>query len=165
MNLYILRHGEAESIGPKHPTDGARPLTSTGRMRVEQSARGMVTVGVTAEKMIASPLVRARQTASIVHEGLGIGTDIEFTDALPTGDIGGIVRAVQAHARYEHIMLVGHEPTLSRLISILASGEPSTAIDLQPGGLCNLALDAIEVGQCATIQWCLAPNQLVSLGT
>lgn len=164
MNLYIMRHGEAETIGAEYPSDSVRPLTSNGRKRVELSTKGMKATDVTADKIISSPLVRARQTAEIVHQALGVATDIEFSGALPTGDIDGIVLAVQAHSRYENVMLVGHEPTLSRLVSVLASGSPDVAIDMQPGGLCKLTTDAIVVGKCATLRWFLAPRQLVALG-
>lgn len=163
VNLYILRHGEAESIGSKYPSDAARPLTPVGRERVEQSTSGMMTAGVSVGKIVSSPLLRARQTAEIVHKGLEVTTDLEFSDALATGDIGRIVNTVRAHASSENVMLVGHEPTFSRLISVLASGVPDTVFDLQPGGLCKLTLESLDVGQCAAISWLLTPVQLASL--
>lgn len=164
MNLYIMRHGEAENIGAEYPSDGVRPLTVNGRKRLELSTKGMSASGVAVDKVISSPLVRARQTAEIVHEGLAVVTNLEFSDALPTGDIDGIVQVVHAAAGYENVMLVGHEPTLTGLISVLLSGTLDTSIDMQPGGLCMLTLDAIVVGQCATLRWFLVPQQLVALG-
>jgi phosphohistidine phosphatase SixA len=130
-----MRHGEAENIGAEYPSDGVRPLTVNGRKRLELSTKGMSASGVA-----------------------------EFSDALPTGDIDGIVQVVHAAAGYENVMLVGHEPTLTGLISVLLSGTLDTSIDMQPGGLCMLTLDAIVVGQCATLRWFLVPQQLVALG-
>jgi phosphohistidine phosphatase len=164
VNLYIMRHGEAANLGAEFPSDGVRPLTFNGRKRVELSTKGLSASGVAVDKIISSPLVRARQTAEIVHEGLAVATNLEFSDALPIGDIDGIVKAVQAHTRHENVMLVGHEPTLTRLISVLVSGAAEAAIDMPPGGLCMLTLNTIVVGQCATLRWFPASNQLVALG-
>ncbi len=165
MNLYVMRHGEAENIGTQYSSDGVRPLTTNGRIRIERSTNGMINIGVNLDQIVSSPLVRARQTAEIVHDRLGVATDIEFSDDLPSGDIDGIVKTVSILGPLENVMLVGHEPILSRLISVLASGSPDTELNLEPGGLCKLTVDTILAGQCATIDWFLAPSQLVSLGS
>ena len=164
MNLYILRHGKAEPFGPSYPRDDLRPLSPMGMRRTERSTRGMAAANVVVDTIISSPLLRARQTAEIVHQGLGVAADIEFCDALATGDLNGIVTAVRAHERTKGVMLVGHEPTLSQLISILAFGAPGGAFGLKPGGLCKLQTYAIALGQCAVVRWFLTPKQLVGLG-
>ena len=138
MNLYILRHGKAEPLGPAYPRDDERPLSPGGWRRTERSTKGMAAANVAVGAIISSPLLRARQTAEIVHLGLGVAADIEYSDALGTGDLMGILSAVRSHERSKGVMLVGHEPTLSQLISILAFGAPGGALDLKPGGLCKL---------------------------
>ncbi len=164
MNLYILRHGKAEPFGPTYPRDDIRPLSLMGMRRTERSTRGMAAANVAVDTIISSPLLRARQTAEIVHEGLEVAADIEFSDALATGDLNGIVDAVRGHERTKGVMLVGHEPTLSQLISILAFGAPGGSFGLKPGGLCKLQTYAIALGQCAVVRWFLTPKQLVGLG-
>ena len=165
MDLYILRHGKAEPAGPKYPSDYVRPLTRKGRNRTERSARGMKVAGVIVDKIISSPLVRAHQTAEIVHEGLGVHADIELSDVIATGDLGAIVDTVRAHEwRSKGVMLVGHEPTLSRLISVLVCGVDDAAIDLRTGGMCKLEARYMDVRQCATILWFLTAKQLAALG-
>lgn len=164
MNLYILRHGKAEAFGPSYPRDDLRPLSMLGIRRTERSTKGMAAANVVVDTIISSPLLRARQTAEIVHQGLGVAADIEYSDALATGDLNGIVNAVRAHERTKGVMLVGHEPTLSQLISILAFGAPGGSFGLKPGGLCKLQTYAIALGQCAVVRWFLTPKQLVGLG-
>ncbi len=164
MNLYILRHGKAEPLGPAYSRDDLRPLSPRGRRRTERSAHGMAAANVTVDAIISSPLLRARQTAEIVHQGLGVAADIENVDALATGDLTGILAAVRSHERSKGVMLVGHEPTLSQLISILAFGAPGGALDLKPGGLCKLQTYAIGLRQCAMIRWFMTPKQLIGLG-
>ena len=164
MNLYILRHGKAEPLGPAYPRDDERPLSPGGWRRTERSAKGMAAANVAVDAIISSPLLRARQTAEIVHLGLGVAAEIEYSDALATGDLMGILSAVRSHERSKGVMLVGHEPTLSQLISILAFGAPGGALDLKPGGLCKLQTYAIGLRQCAMVRWFLTPKQLVGLG-
>ena len=169
MNLYILRHGKAEPLGPAYPRDDERPLSPGGWRRTERSAKGMAAANVAVGAIISSPLLRARQTAEIVHLGLGVAADIEYSDALATGDLMGILSAVRSHERSKGVMLVGHEPTLSHLISMALAIRRACggALDLKPGGLCKLQTYgsvAIGLRQCAMVRWFLTPKQLVGLG-
>lgn len=162
MDLYILRHGKAETIGPLYRSDDERPLSGIGWKRTRRSAKGMKAMNVRVDEIISSPLLRARQTAEIVHERLVPEAEIEISDALAYHDLGEITALIQAHSKSGGIMLVGHEPTLSLLISMLASGTTSAAIDLKPGSLCKLVVGhgPVRLAQCATVSWLLTPKQL-----
>ena len=164
MELYILRHGKAEPYGNRYPSDSVRPLTSRGKRRTKRSAKGMKAANVNVDLIVSSPLLRARQTAEIVHEGLGIAEPIEFSDTLAAGNVGGILSAIDARSSLSGLMLVGHEPTLSELISTMASGSHHTAFNLKPGGMCKLDVTGIHYGQRATIEWFVTPKQLVAMG-
>ena len=164
MDLYILRHGNAEPYGQGYPSDHLRPLTPKGRKRTKLSVKGMKAANVEVDLIVSSPILRARQTAEIVHKGLDLAEPVEFSDALASGSVTGILSAVQAHTSYNGVMLVGHEPTLSELISTMASGTYHTALNLKPGGLCKLHVDTVRLGQCASIDWFVTPKQLVAMG-
>jgi len=58
------------------------------------------------------------------------------------------------------VLVVGHEPGLSRLISVLTSGQARTSIDLKKGALCKLTAAALEYDRCATLEWLLTSRQL-----
>ena len=164
MDLYILRHGKAEPYGHRFPSDSIRPLSKKGLKRTKLSAKGMKATNVDVDLIVSSPLLRARQTAEIVHEGLGIDEPIQFSGTLASGDIRLILSAIQAHSSLSGLMLVGHEPTLSELISTVASGSYHTAFNLKPGGMCKLNVSTVRFGQCATIEWFVTPKQLVAMG-
>lgn len=66
MKLWVLRHGEAE---PRANSDAERRLTAHGREQVVRSAAHLL--GQPLQAIIASPYVRAQQTAALVHETLG----------------------------------------------------------------------------------------------
>ena len=164
MDLYILRHGKAEPYGQRYPSDNIRPLSPKGKRRTKLSTKGMKATNVSVDLIVSSPLLRARQTAEIVHDGLGIAEPIEFSDTLASGNVRAILSTVDARSSLSGLMLVGHEPTLSELISTMASGSYHTAFNLKPGGMCKLNVAAIRYGQCATIEWFVTPKQLVAMG-
>ena len=124
----------------------------------------MKAADVNVDVIVSSPILRARQTAEIVHKGLDLAEPIEFSDALASGSVREIMSAVQAYTSYNCVMLVGHEPALSELISTMASGTYHTALNLKPGGLCKLNVTAVRPGQCASIEWFVTPKQLVAMG-
>ena len=164
MDLYILRHGKAEPYGQEYPSDHLRPLMEKGKKRTKRSVKGMKAVDVNVDLIVSSPILRARQTAEIVHKGLGLAEPIEFSDALASGSVTGVMSAVQAYYSYDGVMLVGHEPTLSELISTMSSGMYHVAFDLKPGGLCKLRVDTTRVAQAATIEWFVTPKLLAAMG-
>ncbi len=164
MDLYILRHGKAEPYGHRFPSDGIRPLSKKGLKRTQLSAKGMKAANVKVDLIVSSPLLRARQTAEIVHEGLGMDEPIQFSETLASGDVRLILSTIEAHSSLSGLMLVGHEPTLSELISTVASGSYHTAFNLKPGGMCKLNLSAVSLSRSATIEWFVTPKQLVAMG-
>ncbi len=66
MKVWILRHGEAE---PQARSDDQRNLTEHGRKQVLRSAAQLI--GQPLDAIVASPYVRAQQTAALVHQALG----------------------------------------------------------------------------------------------
>jgi phosphohistidine phosphatase len=163
MNLYLLRHGVAVEPGaPGYARDADRPLTPKGRRKLKEIAKGLQALDICFDLILASPYVRARQTAELVAQALGLRRRLQFSDALVPGS--SLKRLVELIHHLEpvpgELLLVGHEPFLSDLISLLLSGQTGLAITMKKAGLCKLALDALEAGRCATLEWLLAPKQL-----
>jgi phosphohistidine phosphatase SixA len=61
-------------------------------------------------------------------------------------------------------VLVGHEPFLSGLISVLLTGKPGMKIDFKKAALCKLSVEELRFGDCASLCWLLTPRQLGRLG-
>src|SRR5260221_11648787 len=70
MTLYLVRHGRAVS-GVEQPDPGLDPV---GRSQAERAADALRRVG--AERLVCSPLRRARETAAPIAEALGIAPEI-----------------------------------------------------------------------------------------
>ena len=61
------------------------------------------------------------------------------------------------------IVLVGHEPFMTRLISVLLSGREDLSIELRKGGFCKLSIKKLTFGPCACLEWLMTPRQLARL--
>lgn len=162
MNLYILRHGIAADRGVEYPDDDLRPLTDKGIRRMRREAEGMSAIGVAPDLIISSPLVRAIQTAEIVRDGLDMPHQTAISNALvPEAHPSQIVQEIaDSHSSLGSVMVVGHEPHMSSLVSYILTGKVSWLIRLKKGALCNMEISASGRGQ---LLWALAPKQLRAL--
>lgn len=166
MNLFILRHGIASDPGtdglPGNLPDAARPLSAEGRKKLERSTKAMRALELKLDAVVSSPLLRARQTAELVAAALKLRRKIVFTDHLaPDGNPQSLIEQVNGLGpRAKNILLVGHEPYLSRLLALLISGGTAAAMDLRKGGLAKLEVKELKFARCATLAWLLAPGQL-----
>ena len=162
MNLYILRHGIASDRGVEYPDDSLRPLTGKGIKRMRLEAEGMNAIGVAPDVIISSPLVRAIQTAEIVRDGLDAPPQMAISETLvPEAHPSQTLRELASkYSSIRSLMVVGHEPHLSSLVSYIMTGQVSWLITLKKGALCNMDISASGRGQ---LLWALAPRQLRTL--
>ena len=163
MNLYILRHAIAIERGtPGYENDAERPLTPKGERKLGRIARAMRRLDLELDLVLTSPYVRARQTAERVVEVLKLEKRMEFTDTLiPGGDSTALVNLISSHPQApENVLLVGHEPYLSGLVSLLVAGAEGFVVELKKGGLCKLTVDQLKHGRCAELSWLLTPKQM-----
>ena len=111
------------------------------------------------------PVLRSRQTAEIVANSLGMRRALEFRDELtPAGDPKALPESSIGFPKSENLLLVGHEPYLSGLLSVLICGQADAAIDLKKNGLVKIeAAQRLKFGRCATLNWLLTPRQLALL--
>ena len=116
MQLYFLRHGEADWPGWTKPDD-ERPLTDFGKKEVRQVAKFLNRLKVKPRLIVTSPLPRALQTAEVAAEQLK--TKLRQDEALEPGFGVSELRTVLERHRSKVLMLVGHEPDFSSLISAL----------------------------------------------
>lgn len=129
--LYLLRHGIAQAEG------GDPPLSEQGVMEMSEEARGMVSLGLTFDAIVTSPLRRAAQTALIVAGALGIEDRLEICEPLSPGcGLPALGPSFDQHRSARAILLVGHQPDLGRIAADLIEAEGS--LSLGRGDLCCL---------------------------
>src|SRR5262245_59547423 len=162
MEIYVLRHGIAVERGsPGYKKDSDRPLTKEGEEKVRQIAQALLAMDLRFDLILSSPYIRAEQTAHIVAEELD--EEVTFMDSLvPGGDVQELIAEINEE-KPQRVLLVGHEPDLSRLVSVLFAGDSDAAIELKKGGLCKLTTGKLSFGRSATLNWLLTPKQLRAL--
>ncbi len=122
MQLYLVRHAEAAPGDP----DELRPLTQNGRAQARRLAEQLRDDGVHANVVITSPLLRARETGSLIARELG--AEVTVTEQLAPGATpDSLTRAVREVSVGEQtVIAVGHQPDCSRIAAAL-TGEPEPA--------------------------------------
>jgi phosphohistidine phosphatase len=140
--LYLLRHGIAVPHGAPGVRQEDRPLTPEGEKEVGQVAKGLKRLKVEPDRVITSPLPRARRTAEIAAEVLGLADRLEHADVLKAGSPPEAIRDWLESFGGESLMLVGHNPDLTDLLGLLA-GFPgdSPPFELKKAGVAALEGD------------------------
>lgn len=166
MKLYLLRHGIAADPDPaRFADDSLRPLDPRGEKQVGEIARAMHRMDLAIDTIWCSPFLRTRQTAAVVAARLGLDERVHARDALaPDGDAGELLAALALEPA-SNVLLVGHEPYLSRLLSVMASGGSALRTQIKKGGLARLDVTGPPgPHQCAVLQWLVPPRLLVQFG-
>jgi phosphohistidine phosphatase SixA len=111
--------------------------------------------------VLASRLARAWQTAELLRDEAG-WPEPQACEALEPGhSLAAIVDELRGHEG--SVALVGHEPTFSRLASLLCTGrEDVLHVDVKKGSVVLVELDGVEPGR-ATLRWVLPPKALRAL--
>lgn len=163
MDLFVLRHGIAEELGaPGVERDADRALTEEGRARVERVANAMRAMELRFDLLLSSPYLRALQTAEIVVRRCGSRSKLRITEHLaPGGDVRALLRLIRdLRPEPAGVVLCGHEPFLSGLVSLLACGSAVGTVALKKAGLCKLTARTLKAGRCASVEWLLTPRQM-----
>jgi phosphohistidine phosphatase len=166
MHLYLLRHAIAVEPGTEGaPTDFDRRLTPGGVKKFRRAVRGMKGMSLEFDAILSSPYPRARETADLVRQGLGGPEVRETANLAPDGAPANLIQELkQFNPPPERVLLVGHEPFLSGLASLLISGTRDVAIRLKKGGLIHLEAAELQPGRCAELRSMVGPAQLKLMG-
>ncbi|QLF92301.1 phosphohistidine phosphatase SixA [Pseudomonas sp. ABC1] len=141
MNLWLLRHGEAERRTSHDPD---RHLTDEGRQEVARNARRLL--GESLQVILVSPYRRAQQTAEVVRQVLGYEGLCETHDWLiPDADPAEALRQLDLRTE-ANILLVTHQPFVGELAGWLINGHRSDPLPMSTGSLARLEGEAVAVG-------------------
>ncbi len=162
--LYILRHGIAVPHGTPGMPDDDRPLTPEGEQRMKQIGRGLAAIELQVDRIIASPLPRARRTAEIVADKLDMTDRLECSDILRAGTDATTIRDWLLDRTENRLMIVGHDPAFSELVGLLLLGEVGKLpLELKKGGMAALSRSA-DSGSRFQLDWIASPRLLRRLG-
>jgi phosphohistidine phosphatase len=168
MDLFILRHGEAGKRLSSGSSDFDRPLTIAGKREVTDIAKSLQELGLKFNFIITSPLTRAYQTASLVAMAFKSENNMESWEELkPEGNRKELYRKLsQKFKQDSSVLIVGHEPYLSSLISeAIFEGNPvGTAggrIVLKKAGLAKVRITSFSNQMIqGELRWLLTPKHM-----
>ena len=127
MRLFLVRHAHSD---PGEP-DELRPLSARGRDEARRLADALAPA--TPKLVLASPLLRARETAAAIAKASG--ADLRVDDRLAPGAVASdVLEAIEGAGGT--VVTVGHEPDCSEIAFALGAG----AVDFPPAGLAEIEL-------------------------
>jgi phosphohistidine phosphatase len=152
MLLYLLRHAIAEDNAA---TDASRDLTAQGLAQASSIKDKLSRQAPQMDKVLCSPYNRAQQTA---HAVMTLFPDLSLTteeSIKPGGDVYEVMDAIEA-SDVQHLMLIGHNPFLSNLLSVLLDGTMNSSRHMGNATLHCISLDVVAPG-CGEIVYTLEP--------
>lgn len=155
MHLYLIRHAHAIDLAPDH----ARPLSARGEDQVRVLARFLRrSESFDAEEIWHSTLRRAHETAKLLVEGIRREMPCrEVTGLAPEDDPAAFAPTLLVCKR--PVAVVGHEPHLSALASLLVRGEVSPPVFAMKKGAV-LALE--RAGRYWIVRWHVFPDLMAA---
>jgi phosphohistidine phosphatase len=157
MQLLMIRHSYAVEPGIMVGGDFERPLTERGHQVFTHMAMWLVGRGIAPERILHSPLVRARQTAEILAQATGQELSHEnarrwIGSSMPLEDLLSELNSRPS----ESVAIIGHEPHISARTSALVAGGK---LHFLPATIACVRFDGpIREGQGA-LEWMLSPKQ------
>jgi phosphohistidine phosphatase len=154
MLVYFLRHASAGQ--KKLKNDDKRPLDKEGIEQSGHIGRLLSALDLHPDLIISSPLKRAMQTASLVGNELGYEEKIQVEPALrPTASFDAFRELLRHCAKLESIIVVGHNPNLSRFLSLLVSnGSNDQIADMKKGSVARVDFSSKR----SALDWLITPK-------
>ena len=131
--IWLLRHGDAADGSP----DAERPLTERGEKEARAAGAALAALGVTLDACLASPKVRAADTAKLACAELE-GVDPELEPKLGGGPFDAEALAAGLG---DEVLLVGHDPDFSMAVHSLTGAQ----VRMKKGGLAGIAKGELKV--------------------
>lgn len=154
MILYFLRHGDAEPAGAGG--DAARALTPSGEAALQAAAPLWQRLNLRPDVVITSPLVRARQTASLLCAAIGCRESPVVDERLrPGADWGAMARGMADHPQAARVLFVGHEPDLSQVVAELTG---AASVRMRKGALACVEFYGVPEPGGGELAWLIDPD-------
>lgn len=146
--IILLRHAHAEPASGDE-TDLSRPLTANGAREAQAAGDWLKTHGAQPDVVLCSPSARTRETAAQVMARLAGGKETSIDTRIYEATPGALIEVLEEHADADCVLLVGHNPGLETLVSLLTDGTSDHGRGMPPGSIAWMHVDgdaSIEPG-------------------
>ncbi len=162
MDLFVLIHGNAEKSSEEQD-DSTRTLTKRGRKEIKEIGRWMRKEKFRFDVIATSPLMAANETAGIIARILDRKDWLVVWDELaPDGDMDTVCYHAAQFGNDASILIVGHEPALSALISRIISRGGTTSVIFSKGSLAKIKNFSFDREPSGDLQWLLTPKHMLT---
>jgi len=143
--------------------DERRPLDEEGMLQARYVGRLLANLDVQVDQIVSSPLKRALQTATLVANELAFEAAVQIDDALrPEAEFDQFQTMLARYKKYDAVMVVGHNPSLTEFLSKSVSGASgSTQVDFRKGAVARVEMN----GRTGTLDWLVTPKIARTLQT
>jgi phosphohistidine phosphatase len=155
VRVHLLRHAHAGDAFEWIGDDDLRPLTKKGRGQAERLGAFLEAQGVRPDVIVTSPLVRARQTAELVAEALGMTVKVD--PRLGSGFGQRDLWAILDESGAREVMLVGHDPDFTSLLTYLID---AAGLRMKKGALATIDLHTKLGDGEGELRWLVPPDLL-----
>lgn len=161
MDLLIVRHAIAfERDQHRWHDDGERPLSAAGIRRARRAAAGLKELLAAPDRVLASPLLRARQTARILTAMAGWPEAVDCPELSPDAPALPLL-ALLGKERGKCVAVVGHQPSLGLLLAACLIGDAGPlAIGIKKNGVACVSFKGAPRPGQATLKWLATPRML-----
>jgi phosphohistidine phosphatase len=164
MRLFLVRHGDAASVGGDVKHDADRPLTPLGAEAAAGTGR---LIGRATEKVgiiLTSPLVRAVQTAQSISGALPGQPVIRETNNLAPGfRPSAFLTELAALGEASSVVAIGHQPDIGLLLSYLIADAAPLGCAIPPATVMAVELKLMGRDVDASLEWLVSPQLLRTL--
>ena len=157
MRLYFLRHGDALESPYYH--DSERPLSDLGRRQAQTAGRFLHALRIKPDLILTSPLVRAKETGEIVRDAVHAKGFMTTPVLASGGNLRDCLKEINGHP-VPSLLLVGHEPQLSAMISVFTGGDEQFRVAMEKATLACLDTNHPVKKGHAVLLWLLPANIL-----
>ena len=156
LQLQFLRHADAGDPDGWAGDDALRPLSAKGELQAERLGTFLADIGFRPDAIVSSPKVRARRTAEIVGQAIGVGVRID--ERLAIGFDAAAVDAILAAAGDPaRPVLVGHDPDFSQVLGWLVNADGLT---MKKGAFARVDVRGAVADGRGTLRWLVTPDLL-----
>jgi phosphohistidine phosphatase len=159
VQVYVVRHAEAEP-GSASGSDAGRALTARGQAQAAAAAAGLRALDGALDRILASPLRRAQETAAILARALG-RPPVETVAALDGGSPPeAILAELAAVGAEQRVALVGHMPVLGELVALATTGVGASGVGLATASIARVDFAARPRAGAGRLCWLMSAEQL-----
>ena len=161
MDLLIVRHAIAfERDRHRWRDDDARPLSPAGMRRAQKAAAGLKRLSKAPDRVLTSPLVRAKQTAQILTDVAGWPQAMEGPELSPQAPAPAVLTLL-GKDRSKVVAVVGHQPGLGALLAVCLLGDGEVLpIEIKKNAVVCVSFEGPPRAGRAALKWLATPRML-----